>query len=166
MPNSFVYCRETTASHPLSIKNKESLVPLNQMMHKEGAKKCSFFSYDNICIDLDSVEVLLAKEQNRDRSSTTDFAIGIKTGKLTKMLLGECRFNYGSAKHISKSELDSKVKGSMILFGYDIDIYNEIFFLFNPKVQPEAYQKLRRFTCNKRKYIAVTIYSFAKAILD
>jgi hypothetical protein len=166
MPTDMIYCKETTENHHLSLSNKDCLSSLNSMTSKESNKKASsVFDSSWIVLDLDAVEIKKAHEEgNRNRNATCDCTIGVKKSNAPKMLLIECRLNYNSVNGITKGELDSKVRGSISLMGQDPAILNQVYFVFNDKLQREAFRKLRMMKSNRKEYIAVTILGLKESI--
>lgn len=165
MPSNIYYSNSTTINHPLSVQFKECLIAFNDEITKEG-KRCNLYDSKWIALDLDAVEIRSAQNEKRsERRSTVDFTVGIEVENSTKMLLVECRFNYKSAKEVKESEVAAKITGSINLLGQSPAIYKTVYFLFNDKVKPEAYRKLREFKANRKEYIAVNLNEFHNLII-
>ena len=86
-----------------------------------------------------------------------DMSFGIKKGNSKEMILCEYRLRYKNINNISKSELDSKIKFSIDILGYEIAIHNIYLFIFSNKLKQQAYNKLRRLYFYKPNHVAIDL---------
>lgn len=156
-----VYCRKETEEHPISIRNPRSLIGINAMITKEG-QRCNLFDNNWRVLDMDDVETNLAQQQRRNKTKTTDFAMGVMISNSTKFLLVECRFRYGNegVKKLTEGELTAKVNGSIGILGQVPPINSDVYFLFSNNEIQQARNKMVRLSAGRKKYLAKTIAEF------
>lgn len=156
-----VYCKKATEEHPISIRFPRSLIGMNAMITKEG-QRCNIFDVSWRVLDMDDVESNLARQQRRSKTSTTDFAMGIKISNSTKFLLVECRFRYGNegVKRLTEGELTAKVNGSIGILSQEPSIHSEVYFLFSNTEIQQARNKMVRLSAARKTYLAKTITEF------
>ncbi len=156
-----VYCKKATEEHPISIRFPQSLIGMNPMITKEG-ERCNLFDENWRVLDMDDVETRLASQQRRSKTSTTDFAMGIKISNSTKFLLVECRFRYGNegVKRLTEGELTAKVNGSIGILSQDPPIHSDVYFLFSNSEIQQARNKMARLSAGRKKYLAKTTTEF------
>lgn len=124
--NNCKYCSITTQQHYLARNYAQYVEKINDVMLAEGAKRKIF--KNEVCINLDKIEVFLAKAEKRDRRSTMDICFGVLKNNVKQLVLCECRFNYQNTNNLSKGELDSKISCSKKLVGSEITIHQ--YFVF------------------------------------
>ncbi|MCL2649444.1 MAG: hypothetical protein FWD60_00275 [Candidatus Azobacteroides sp.] len=152
------YCKNTTLNHNLAKENRDCIVRINVIVEEEGGGKCSLFKDEFEVLNLDKIENKLAQREKRNKRKTVDFIFGIEKAREPKnIVLTECKFNYKNVKNLDMTELDEKRKHSSSLLNYELQIFSTFYLLFQDKIYPEAYRKIRRFNTDKRNYEAVTI---------
>jgi hypothetical protein len=156
-----VYCRKETEAHPISIRFPRSLIGINAMITKEG-QRCNLFDENWKVLDMDDIETNLARQYRRSKTSTTDFAMGIKISNSSKMLLVECKFGCGNegVKGLTEGELTAKVNGTIGILGQEPPIHFDVYFLFSNNEIKQARNKMVRFSTGKKKYHAKTTTEF------
>lgn len=105
--------------------------------------KPTFFS-DVDVIDLDCVELNLARSQKRNQNSTMDSSFAISDKSNLEMLLVELRFNYTNLSNLSRQKLLDKVSGSISVLGNTVKINNTYIFIFQPNLVEQATNRFRR----------------------
>ena len=156
-----VYCKKETEEHSISRTFPRSLIGMNAMITREG-QRCNIFANNWVVLDMDDVETNLARQQRRSKTSTTDFAMGIKITNSSKMLLVECRFRYGNegVKRLTAGELTAKVNGSIGILNQVPAIHSEVYFLFSNTEIQQARNKMVRLSSGRKTYLAKTITEF------
>ena len=159
------YCKTTTESHPLSLKHKDCLKGINEIIFQEGGKK-NIFEHHQTALDLDDIEVKLKYPERR---STMDMSFGISVDtKNPKMVLVDLKFNHKSAKTLGKYDLESKINGSLDLLSRDIQILGEYYFIFNDNLKNEARSHFNRLFAGHPncKYIPLKLTELKKMFFD
>ncbi len=149
------YCQLTTESHPLSLKHKDCLKGINEIILEEGGKN-KIFEHQT-ALNLDKVEIKL---KHPERRATMDMSFGISVDtKNPKMVLVDFKFNHKSAKTLGKSDLENKMNGSIDLLSRDIQIFNEYFFIFSDYLKNEARSHFNRLFAGRPncKYIPLKL---------
>ncbi len=95
-------------------------------------------------IDLDCVELNLAKSQRRCQNSTMDSSFAISDNRDIEMLLVELRFNYRNLSNLNRKKLIDKVNGSISILGNTVKINDTYIFIFQPNLVALATNRLRR----------------------
>ncbi len=152
------YCEKTTSGHSVFQHNPDCQCAIKHLIKAEGGKG-NLFKYDR-ALNLDKVEEKLAqKEKRRGKKKTMDVFWGVSENEINgKAALIEFKFNVKNPKNLKKTELEGKVKGSMIIIGTEIPVYNKYCFVFSPGVHQQAiYQFHRLFNGNPNSpYKAIT----------
>lgn len=140
--------------------------PIHDLTYKEDLSKeevyLASFNEDDKVIDLDELEIVLAKKYKRCRNCSMDlsFVISDEDEKAKEVVLVEYRFNYSIPSKLVKSDLDNKVKFSKIYtqFIYQIPVHKKKYFVFKTNKVPEFERRLRRMdpSCSP-DYIACSI---------
>lgn len=145
--NKWNYCAKTTREHHVAIQHPNCIEEIDSLSKRDGAKKTPF--QDEICINLDNVEICLAKKDKRNNRKTMDFSFGIKVINQSKFVLVELRLNYKNINNLSKTELDSKIYNSKIILGQNPNLLNHYYFVFKSNLKNQAHRNLRRIYLNK-----------------
>lgn len=146
--NNLSYCDKTTRNHRVLKKCPQSLQNINDVCKKDGAKKTPF--NNQVCINVDELEINRVKGAAGNRSKTMDMALGLSVGgNKPNMALVELRLNYKEVKNIKKPELDAKILHSKNLLGHTPSILNHYYFIFQSKLKNQAYSHIRRLYSNK-----------------
>ena len=120
------------------------------------------FNEESIIIDLDKLEIAIAKKYRRNRRNSMDlsFAISDITKENSEIVLVEYRLNYRITCNLIKVDLDNKVKFSRryTKFFYNIPIHKKKYFIFQSKLVPEFRRRLMRMNpaCSP-EYVACSI---------
>lgn len=162
--NDCKYCLLTTQQHHLAKIYAQYVEKINHVMLNEGEKRVAFT--DEICINLDKIELSLAQKEKRCRRKTMDLCFGIIENNSKQIVLCECRFNYQNANNLSKSELDTKISYSKELVGNEITIHHYFIFLFKAGIKQQAYSILRRLYSNKNIFKVLDINEFKQEYFD
>lgn len=103
---------------------------LNDISEGDYKKRC--FDDDILCLDIDSYEASLGKQQE---DPTMDAAIGVIKDKSTPtLMLVELRMNYKSPSGKKAPELIAKLRHSkQLLIGNDPEINPTSYFVYNDK---------------------------------
>lgn len=126
------------------INKKESLVDLNQLIVKEGCiDNMPVFTNCEVVLDMDLVEKITAKTENRILNKSMDSSLIIEDKQNKKVLLVEFRFNYVNMKNLDKNDLYGKVNGSSSVLNNISNIHNQFFFIFNSNLKYQAIRRLR-----------------------
>lgn len=132
------YCLNTTSTHPLANTYNQHLQSLTKIFQSEGYRGVNLFLHEK-AINLDQVEKEKSCKEKRSPNATMDFSIGLsKDDKNKKMLLVELKLNIKNPGNISKSELDNKMKNSVMLLSQDIPILQEKIILFQLALVQQA----------------------------
>ncbi len=123
------YCEKTTSGHSVFQHNPDCQCAIKHLIKAEGGKG-NLFKYDR-ALNLDKVEEKLAqKEKRRGKKKTMDVFWGVSENEINgKAALIEFKFNVKNPKNLKKTELEGKVKGSMIIIGTEIPVYNKYCFV-------------------------------------
>ncbi len=154
--NNWKYCKETTITHRLSITHKDCLIDINNLSKKNGAKK-EVFKKEIEVLNLDCVEIKLAKNERRNRKKTMDFVVGLKRKNENKMLLIDFKLKAKNGKNIDGSNLKNKIKYSVSLIGNNPQIMKFYLLIYNKNYINEATQTIRRKMLNKPEIIIISI---------
>lgn len=132
-----VFCEEIMDSNPIKKRHPSCYMPIKIILKEEGCKEKSPFERQK-ALNLDKIEVELAKEEKRNQRSTVDLAIGIagrKKGGDKKIRLVECKFDVKRFHRKLIEDLRDKNKQTRdyYSFGYPIQesfvvLLNEDFF--------------------------------------
>lgn len=113
----------------------------------------------DIVVNLDKIEKILAKKNRRECNATMDIFLGVSK-RLTekKIALVEFKFDVKNPTGISKSDLEKKVNGSIGLLGNEKPILQRYYFVFNSNKIAQAQWWLNRLFSGKvnNPYQAVT----------
>lgn len=102
---------------------------LNDISERDYKKRC--FDDDILCLDIDSYEASLGKQQ---KEPTMDAAIGVLKGKNTPtLMLVELRMDYKSPTGLKASKLIDKLRYTKLLLGNDPEINPASYFVYNDK---------------------------------
>ena len=135
--DKWVFCEDIMNSSPLKKRHTSCYMPIKTILKEEGCKEKSPFGKQK-ALNLDKVEIEMAKEEKRNQRSTADFAIGIagkKKGGDRKIRLVECKFDVKRVHRKLIEDLRDKNQKTRdyYSFGYQIQesfvvLLNEDFF--------------------------------------
>jgi len=161
------YCVNTTESHTFHRSYPHCYERMKDVA-EEGGCKTSPFTNEK-CLNLDKLEIELARKEGRSLRSTMDIAFGVsifdaKAGTIKKRTLVLCdyKLRVRSPRNLGKKELDSKISGSKAILGQSLPICQSNYFVFTNDKKEEAYNHLRRLYSNKKTAIALTITELAE----
>ncbi len=103
----------------------------------------SFFT-DVEVLDLDCVEIAVARSEHRNQNRTMDTTFAISDAISLEMLLVELRFNYTNLANLNRIELLEKVSGSELILGNSVKICKDYIFIFQPNLVQQAINRLQR----------------------
>ncbi len=162
--NRWKYNKKCTIEHELACRYRESIEKIGDVINEEGEKNTQFTN--QICLNIDKVEKLLAKKEKRNANKTMDTTFAISSGKKHEMLLCEYRLNYKKPENISKKDLNDKISYSKSLLGNQPAVHNVYIFVFNTKIKAQALNKIRRIFSNKNTVSVVDIQELKKIYFD
>lgn len=141
------YNKTDTQNHIVSLAHESCLKDFNQIVLDEDDSISvlpTYFINDEIVLDLDCVEVNLAKSSGRNRNRTMDTAFVISNTSKMEVLLVELRFNYQNLSNLNRIVLLEKVQGSILALGTSIAINGNYIFIFQPHLIQQAISRLQR----------------------
>jgi hypothetical protein len=151
------YCELTTKGHPLSVRNSSCLEPITNIIRREGGRSSSFTNAQ-VALNLDAVERNSRPAQPR---ATMDCTFGIANRRRsTAMVLIDLKCNHKiSPKHITRTDLQSKVAGSISILDWYVKIFPEYYFIFSDNLKEQARSHFRLIFLGKPRinYIPLTI---------
>lgn len=153
--NSWLYCSNTTKEHGLSKKHSGCVEKIYDITISEGGKKPPFSS--EVALNMDKIELSIAKKDKRNARKTMDMAFGVKRGRSKQFVLCEYRLNYKNPNNIRKSELDSKLLYTKSLLGNEPAVHNNYLFIFLSNIKQQAISKLRRLYSSRPNYMAIDV---------
>lgn len=156
--NDWKFCEHTTTQNKLAIKFKNCLNNIQSHILKEGCKNKLFDKEQ--CLNLDEIEICLAKKERRSKNSTVDAVIGLKKSSLRNILLCDFKFNVKNPRNIDKNDIDSKIYYSKQLFENSEQFHNKIYLIFKKEIKNEARSRIRRLYLNKSFVLAIDIEEF------
>ena len=166
------YCKTTTQSHPIAVTYIDSLVDFNALIIDEGYNGVALFKNDEVVINLDKAEALLAiAENNREKNKSMDSAFCVTKNDRKQVVMVEYKFRVENPNNLIREDLVGKVEGSLSVINknniYD-DIFYEYYFVFYSEIVDEAFSRLRRIypEIDKQKYIAVDIHAIKIKFFD
>lgn len=141
------YCSGTTINHPIAQSHKDCINDINKLIAEEGFT-CSapVFSSNEMVLNLDLAEEIIAKIQKRSKNKSMDMALGLKSmdSTIKEMLMIEFKFNMTSFYNLKKSELEGKVQGSTLVLSNILPIHNLFIFIFKSNNVQEAKNRISR----------------------
>ena len=149
------YSSEKTKLHPISQKFPSCVKKIKDIVVIEGGSNPSFAN--EVAVNLDNVEKILAKQQGRNLQKTMDMFFCIMSGKLVNTVLSELRFNYTNYRNISFTEINGKVGYSSELVASNFPIHKTYYLIFPSKIKEQANDFIRRNNSIKSTYIALDI---------
>jgi len=141
------YCKATTVNHPVSVAHKICLTDFNALLIVEGhISPVPPFTNNEIVLNLDCVETLLAIAANRNKNRSMDCAFGIANDdkSVQLMVLVELKLNHQNPNHVKREQLEEKVGGSISALTNVIPIYANYIFLFRSDRKEEAKNRFFR----------------------
>jgi len=153
--NKWIYNKNITINHNLAQQYKISIEKINDTIVSEGGRKTDF--KNEVCINLDKIEKILAKKERRNAFRTMDIAFGISKGKAENMVLCEYKLKYKKPANLSKSEIDGKIKYSKNLLGNEPPVLNRFIIIFKSEIKAQSYSILRRLYANKNLFQVLDI---------
>lgn len=144
------YCINTTRNHPITTKYPQVLEDINDLLINESRDCVGYlvptFNNNESVINMDSLEAIVARDNNRARNKSMDLAFGINSADSInkEMVLVEIRLNYINPNNLNKEELEGKVNGSSQLLSGHHPIHNKYIFIFKSNQIQEAISRLRR----------------------
>jgi len=147
--NNWTYCVLTTKAHCISKCHPDCIEKIDTVCKNDGAKHTPF--ENEICLNLDKVEINQAKFEKRDRRKTMDFSLGLKHSDYNqnRFLLVELRLRYKNVNNLSQNELKLKIDNSRNILGNNPVIINHYYFVFPSQLKHQAHRNLRRLFSNK-----------------
>lgn len=138
------YCINETKIFANNIRCLHCLTPINKLVLKEGCVDKPLFKDELICIDMDEVEKVNAKDQNRDDlNSSMDSAFLLKN---RKVVLVEYRFNYQNLRNLDSKKLTSKkFYSEQIVVKNKYLVYSNFYYVFSSNVIEQARRRFRNF---------------------
>jgi hypothetical protein len=158
------YSETETRNLSAQINKDMCLEDLNDLIVKEGCSETlPVFVNNEIVLDMDCVELKLAKAESRKQNKSMDsaFVIADNSGTKKDILLVEFRFNYTNMKNLDRNELEGKVSGSLNSLKSITNIHTQHYFIFDSSLKNQALSRLNRM--NPRiptYYIATDISEF------
>jgi hypothetical protein len=129
------YCNITTRNHPVSISNNTCLESINNIVSREGGPNGTFQS-NQIGLNLDMVEHNSRRAQLRP---TMDFCFGISQNlRNQQIVLTELKLNVDKPRKITRSDIEDKVNGSIVILTRAISIHQVYYFVFRPDNHEQA----------------------------
>jgi len=127
-------------SIPLSVE------PIEAHIAGEGYVGLPLFTNNEILIDLDCAEAVVAAAENRAPNQSMDMTIGLRNHDftITEMLLVDFKFRMVNPNNLAQNDMRGKVAGSSLLLGTTIPIRNEYVFIVQPDKVQEARSRLSR----------------------
>ncbi|URJ99747.1 hypothetical protein M9417_02465 [Pasteurella multocida] len=138
------YCINETRIFASKIKCLHCLTPINKLVLREGYTSEALFQDELICIDMDEVEKIEAKNQSRENfNSSMDSAFLLKD---RKAVLVEYRFNYKNLKNLDSKKLTSKkFYSEQIITRSKYLVYPEFYYVFSNSVIEQVRRRFRNF---------------------
>lgn len=138
------YCINETKIFANEIWCLHCLTPINKLVLKEGYVDKLLFKNELICIDMDKVEKVNAKDQSRTNlNSSMDSAFLLKN---RKVVLVEYRFNYQNLKNLNSKKLTSKkFYSEQIVLKNKYLVYSDFYYVFSSDVIEQAKRRFRNF---------------------
>jgi hypothetical protein len=141
------YCSNTTINHNIAILYNACLQELNQLIVNEGyLGTIPLFKNNEIVINPDKAEKIIAKKAGRRRNKSMDMAFGLSNSdsSIREMLMVELRLNYRNPNNLNREELEGKVAGSILVLANIPQIHNRYIFIFKTNQRQEARNRLSR----------------------
>lgn len=153
------YSKIDTEKLAIDINKTECLVYLNKLIIDEGClDEMPVFENNEVVINMDCVEKLVAKSENRKQLKSMDSSFVIGNDQI---LLTEFRFNYKKMSNLNREELFGKVLGSKNALNNSQNIHNQYFFIFNSNLKYQAIRRFRNMVPSMpNEYIAIDILDF------
>ena len=151
------YCLETTQSHHLHDLSPSCCGIISDIVQQEGGNGRKF--PNNLVINLDLAEKILAKKDRRPRKQTMDIAFGCSEKKQYKksithitnkcIVLVDFKLNTTSHNFGNKADFEGKVNHSICLLTRDITIYGKYFFIYPNSLKQQAISRIARLFNNR-----------------
>lgn len=145
------YSKVETLSLAKRINKEQCLVDLNNLIINEGfSGTVPIFIQNEIVIDMDCVEKIVADEERRNRNKSMDCVLVIidSVNSTKEILMVEFRFNYINMRNLDRNSLYGKVDGTKINLLNELNICNEYLFIFNSNMKQQAINRFRRMIPN------------------
>lgn len=164
-----------TLNNPIAILNKNCVKLLDDIIFKDDDSlvKVGNLFQKNSVIDLDNVEVNLAKLERRLQNKTMDCAflvsskINLAPSRLNDNLnfrdiifervysnvqLVELRLNFENAKNVKQKDLQKKINGSIRIFTpYNLSVRNLYIFVFQTSFLQQMRRRMRNMNPSWRR---------------
>jgi hypothetical protein len=140
------YCRITTENHPVSLACPDCIEDISALLLKEGHITLFAFTNDEVVLNLDCVETLLALKGVRDKRKSMDMTFGIANDdrSVQLMVLVELKLNHLNPNNVKRDFLEQKVIESTAVLSNSIHIYANYIFLFRSDRKEEAKNRFFR----------------------
>ena len=162
------YSKLETQGHPIAVKYLQSQIDINVLLIQEGYAGESVFSKGEIVINMDLVEDLESKAENRlEKRKSMDSAFCIRTEKNAKIVLVEFKLNHTDFKFLRRIDMEEKVAGSTSILAPFIPIYYDYFFVVPQNLLNQAYSRFQRMNPRPgNQYKAICIESLRFQFFD
>ena len=144
------YCKKITQTHPLSIDCPICLEDINILISEESNSDISpLFINNEVVINLDKAEEIIADTVGRDRNKSMDLAFGIandnEDSTFNEMQMVELKLNYvNNLRNLKVDDLKEKIKDSKKILTEKVPISNNYIFIFKTNHIEEAKNKFFR----------------------
>jgi hypothetical protein len=141
------YCNNTTISHNIAVNHPACLQDINHLLIAEGYSGSGpVFTNNEIIINLDKAEEIIASQQARKKNKSMDMAFGISNfdSSIIEILMVELKFNLNDFYFLKKNDLEGKVLGSMLVLQNNPSIHSLFIFIFTSNNLQEAKNRLAR----------------------
>lgn len=141
------YSQEETEKVAARINKTGCLEDLNILIERDGCTDVMpVFTKNEIVLNTDCVERVIAIEENRNMNKSMDCIFVITDDNNLESVLAEFKFNYEGVRNLKSSKLIEKVKGTSINLKIDsLHIHDNYFFVFDSNMKEQARNKFRRF---------------------
>jgi len=145
------YSKIETLNLSKRINKEQCLVDLDNLIINEGfSGAVPIFIQNEIVLDMDCVEKIVADEERRNRNKSMDCVLVIidSINSTKETLMVEFRFNYINMRNLDRNALYGKVSGTKINLINELNTFNEYLFIFNSNMKQQAINRFRRMIPN------------------